>query len=253
MSSTETPDLGYQIFDLDYPAPLPSTNQEGFFGPLFGISFKDPKSTKQLVRAISIAEYFSAFGYDPSFNTSVCKTLQNPCLLRQTLPARTMTVVATKLQEMVASPTNEILAMQSEQYNIDLSIPALFSGIIATDLQQDESWEAAYQSDDNCRRIIQMLKNPSLVTTAKLNTIDSIYRPAMRDSRIRFINKWLQLFEPIASSMKQLQLVIVPSDLQQHIFTSFHVNPLGGHLSLYYTLHKIRLRFHWPHMYKYIK
>jgi hypothetical protein len=45
MCNTATPDLGYQIFEQDYLAPLPSTNnQEGFFGPLFGITFKDPLS-----------------------------------------------------------------------------------------------------------------------------------------------------------------------------------------------------------------
>jgi hypothetical protein len=42
-------------------------------------------------------------------------------------------------------------------------------------------------------------------------------------------------------------------DLRKHIFAAFHANPLGGHLSLYYTLHRIRLRYHWPHMYSYIK
>jgi hypothetical protein len=67
------------------------------------------------------------------------------------------------------------------------------------------------------------------------------------------VDKRLCLFEPIASSTKQLRLVIGSSDLQQQIFISFHVNPLGGHLGLYYTLLKIRLRFHWPHMYKYIE
>jgi hypothetical protein len=75
MCSTATPNLGYQIFDQDYPAPLPSLNQEGFFGPLFGLTFKDPISNKKLVRAIYIAEYFNTFGYEPSFNTAICKKL----------------------------------------------------------------------------------------------------------------------------------------------------------------------------------
>ncbi len=101
--------------------------------------------------------------------------------------------------------------------------------------------------------MIDMLKNPSLITTATLNAIDPIYRNPMRNSCIRMEDNRLCLFEPIAASTKQLRLVIVPSDLQQQIFVSFHANPLGGHLSLYYTLHKIRLRFHWPRMYQYVK
>jgi hypothetical protein len=31
------------------------------------------------------------------------------------------------------------------------------------------------------------------------------------------------------------------------------VNPFGGHFSLSYTLHRIRLCYHWPNMYTYIK
>jgi hypothetical protein len=113
-----TPHLGYQIFDQDYPAPLPSTNQEGFFGPLFGITFYDPKSEKQLIRAISIAEYVTTFGYDLSFNTAICKTLQNPCLLCQIIPARTMTAIATKLQELMTKPLNSLLTNQAERYDL---------------------------------------------------------------------------------------------------------------------------------------
>jgi hypothetical protein len=164
-----------------------------------------------------------------------------------------VTAITTKLQEIITIPINALLTAQAERYDIDLSIPALFNGIIATDLPQDGAWSLAYQSDENCRNIIATLKNPLLITPAKLTTIDPIYRTAMRDSNIRMVDKRLCLFEPIASSTKQLRLVIVPSDLQQQIFISFHVKPLGCHLSLYYTLPKIRLRFHWPHMYKYIK
>ncbi len=68
----DTPELGYQIFDQDHAAPLPSHNQEGFFGPLFGVTYHDQTSHKPLIRAISIAEYVCTFGYDSSFNTAIC-------------------------------------------------------------------------------------------------------------------------------------------------------------------------------------
>jgi hypothetical protein len=252
-SNDASPQLGYQIFDQGYPAPLPSDNQEGFFGPLFGIAFHDTILNKALVRAISYAEYVSTFGYDSSFNTAVSKTLQNPCLLKQTLPARTMAAITNHLELLLTKPMHTLLTTQAERYDVDLSVPALFNGIISTELPNDHTWTIAYEADKNCRRIMEMLQNPSLITPLTLNTIDPIYRTPMRDSCIRVEDKRLCLFEPIAASTKQLKLVIVPSDLQQQIFVSFHANPLGGHLSLYYTLHKIRLRFHWPHMYKYIK
>jgi hypothetical protein len=127
MCNFDTPQLGYQIFDQDNPAPLPSNNQEGFFGPLFGVNFHDPISNKEHIRSISIAEYVATFGYDSSFNTKISKTLQNPCLLRQTIPARTMTAITTKLQGIVTIPINALLTAQAERYDIDLSIPALFN------------------------------------------------------------------------------------------------------------------------------
>jgi hypothetical protein len=51
-------------------------------------------------------------------------------------------------------------------------IPALFSGIIATDLPQDDAWSRAYQLDKNCYNIIKMLKTPSLITPRKIPFIE---------------------------------------------------------------------------------
>ena len=70
--------------------------------------------------------------------------------------------------------------------------------------------------------------------------------------KIKFENSKLHLIEGIANSTKQLRLIVVPKDLQHRIFIIFHVNPLGGHFALHGTLHRIRLRFIWPNMYKYI-
>jgi hypothetical protein len=142
--------LGYQIYDRDYPTPLPTSNQVGFFGPLFGIMFQDQATNQQLVRAIAIAEYVTTFGYAPSFNTAVCQTLHNPCLLQQMIPARTMSAVADMLQELVHIPSVTSLTNQSERYDLDLSVSALFNGVISTNLPQDDDWSRAYMSNDNC-------------------------------------------------------------------------------------------------------
>jgi hypothetical protein len=197
--------LGHQIYDRDYPAPLPSSNQAGFFGPLFGVTFVDPTSNNTLIRAISIAEYISTFGYNASFNTIICQTLQNPIILRQqSIPARIMTAVANCVQEILASPMHTLLCEQAERYDIDLSVPALFNGIITTELPNDEAWTQAYQNDKGCKQIMEMLDNPSLITTTRLQSIDPIYRSALRDSHVRMNENRLCLFEPIASSTKQL-------------------------------------------------
>jgi hypothetical protein len=58
-------DTGFQVYDQDSPAPLPSSATSGLFGNLFGISFDNIKDTaenretKEHVRAIAVAEYTS--------------------------------------------------------------------------------------------------------------------------------------------------------------------------------------------------
>ncbi len=86
-----------------------------------------------------------------------------------------------------------------------------------------------------------------------LGNIHAVYRAPIRQSQMKWENKRLLLFEPIANTTKTVRLTIVPTDLRHHVFAAFHANPLGGHLSLYYTLHRIRLRYHWPHLYSYVK
>jgi hypothetical protein len=45
---------------------------------------------------------------------------------------------------------------------------------------------------------------------------------------------------------------LVPLALRNIVFVAFHSNPLGGHLNVSRTFHRICLRFYWPQMYKYI-
>jgi hypothetical protein len=83
--------------------------------------------------------------------------------------------------------------------------------------------------------------------------VHSIYRSAVRNSKLKWENKRIVLYEPIANSTNTIRLTMVPLELRKHVFTAFHVNPISGHFSLYYTLHRIRLRFHWANMYTYLK
>jgi hypothetical protein len=59
--------------------------------------------------------------------------------------------------------------------------------------------------------------------------------------------------ELIHGSTSYTRLQIVPAELQDILFVAFHSNPIGGHLDMARTLHCLRLRYHWPEMYAYIK
>jgi hypothetical protein len=61
--------------------------------------------------------------------------------------------------------------------------------------------------------------------------------------------------EPIRGSASYTRLQIVPAELRDILFVAFHSNLIGGHLDTARTLHRLRLRYHWPEpeMYSYIK
>jgi hypothetical protein len=141
----------------------------------------------------------------------------------------------------------------SKSTGVKVSIPAMFDGVIADELPDKSAWKAAYSNDSWCAAILSLLLNPGKITNESLSEVHSIYRSAVRNSKLKWENKRIVLYEPIANSMNNIRLTIVPLELRKHLFTAFHVNPIGGHFSLYYTLHQIRLRFHWPNMYTYLK
>jgi hypothetical protein len=136
---------------------------------------------------------------------------------------------------------------------INSSIPAMFNGIIADQMPDESAWAIAYSQDIGCSTIIKMITNPSQITNDNLSRVHAVYRAPICQSQMKCEGQRLLLYEPIANSTKTVRLTIVPIDLQKHIFAAFHANPLGGHISLYYTLHRIRLRYHWPHLYTYVK
>ena len=69
-------DIGYQVYDKDYPAPLPTQNYGGLFGQLFGVTFQNVNSNKptHFIRSISTVEYIKVFGYSSDFNYEILQS-----------------------------------------------------------------------------------------------------------------------------------------------------------------------------------
>ena len=59
----------------------------------------------------------------------------------------------------------------------------------------------------------------------------------LRKSHICIEDDILIFKEPIVGSTLFTQLQIVPKELYSIIFIAFHVNPIGGYLNAYRTLH----------------
>jgi hypothetical protein len=252
-------DAGFQIYHKDSPAPLPSTSRIGLFGSLFGITFPNPSYTatnterKESIRVIALTEYPSCFGYEPNYSTYLNGQPNVITALRRTLPCRTASRIVETANYFLRSSIDQRSIGASKSTGVELSIAAMFNGIIADELPDKSAWKAAYSNDPCCAAILSLLLNPGKIMNGSLSEVHSIYRSAVRNSKLKWENKRIVLYEPTANSTNTIRLTIVPLELRKHVFTAFHVNPIGGHFSLYYTLHRIRLRFHWPNMYTYLK
>jgi hypothetical protein len=127
------------------------------------------------------------------------------------------------------------------------------SGATTLKLPTVESWRVSYESDEETKTILAMLRNPSTINKKALETIHFIYRQPIRDNLIINIDSILYICETIDIVGNYIQLQIVPPSLRNIIFTAFHANAIGTHYDLYHTFHKIRLRYFWPYMYKYVE
>ena len=253
-------DSGFQTYQVDSPAPLPSLNRIGLFGSLFGISYPNNNYTvinaepKESIRAISLTEYISCYGYDSNYSSYLTGQPNIIHALRRTLPCRTVQHIAAESAHFsLRSSIDRRSIHASNTTGVDLFIPARFNGIIADQLPDESAWRTAYENDESCNAILRLISNPGDITNESLIKVHYTYRAAIRNSKIKWERQRLILYEPVAHSTNSIRLTIVPLELRKHVFISFHANPIGGHYSLYYTLHRIRLRFHWPNMYTYIK
>ena len=101
--------------------------------------------------------------------------------------------------------------------------------------------------------IKHLVLNPSLISNTTLADVNYNLRMPFRKSHICIEDNMLILKEPTIGSTLLTGLQIVPKELYNLIFIAFHVNPIGGHLNAYCTLHCIFLRFYVPHMFTYVK
>eukprot|EP00978_Attheya_sp_CCMP212_P042463 scaffold259032_cov47-Attheya_sp.AAC.2 len=169
------------------------------------------------------------------------------------VPVRTMQSIQQIAMEYLNLEIKVLTNLHEDRFDVDMSIPAFLNGISNDELPNEKAWEHAYIRDPSTKAIINMLKKPFLITTDELTKVHSSFRGPIRESQVKMIDGRLCFFEPVANSTKAIKLIIIPKDLYHHIFACFHSNPLGGHYSLYYTLHRIRLRYTWPGLYSWLK
>ena len=129
----------------------------------------------------------------------------------------------------------------------------VLTGFTSLPMPDDGIWLKAYAKDRECVQLLRMVLVPSLRTKrVETDKVHYAYRQPLRQGYIQQENGILYMMDPIPNSTQLFKLQIVPESLRNTVFTAFHVNPLGGHLSAYYTVSKLRCRYFWPYMYKYV-
>jgi len=119
------------------------------------------------------------------------------------------------------------------------TIQTLVNGTICTRLPSRERWVQAYTNDTELCAVQDLALNPSKINNKALANVNHNYRGPLRQSLIFVENDMLILHEPIVGTSSFTHLQLVPSELMNITFISFHTNPIGGHLNAYRTFHRL--------------
>ena len=117
----------------------------------------------------------------------------------------------------------------------------------ARPIPSPSNWATAYDDDADTRCIIHALASTTGLSKLLLTNVHACYREYIRENRISMVEGKLVVFQPVQNNSEMLMLIVVPSSLRRDIFSAYHASPSSGHMGIYKTLHRVRLRFFWPH------
>jgi hypothetical protein len=232
--------------------PFDAGSNQNLFQHFFGIEFHYADHTH--IRGISQFEFASCFG----FVDNLTYRLSHPSCkfaLDLAIPHHTSAWIFEQLHAYLVFVRDS----NCEIFSPDrwaapaATIQSFVNGAIGTRLPSHSRWVEAYGLDPACTLIRDLVLNPGKICKATLQGVHYIYRGALRLSHIVIEDEMLILREPIRGGTSFTRLQIVPQGLRDIIFVAFHSNPVGGHLDATRTLHRLRMRYHWPEMFSYIK
>ena len=92
---------------------------------------------------------------------------------------------------------------------------------------------------------IQKSKNVKW-TEGYLKAIRSGYKTALKEGRIKILNRKLVLYKSILENHRYISLTVFPQSLRRIASIHVHAGPSGGRIGGYKTLYRMRLQFFWP-------
>jgi hypothetical protein len=238
------------LSDIDLCPPFNPITNTTVFGHYFGIEFMHDGHT--YVPAISPFEFVTCFCLTDELTYTLSHPSNTFCL-DAAIPAHSSAqIFEVLLNRCIQIRSSNFEIFEPNQFAAPAAcIQTFLNGAVGVRLPSPEQWAQAYLDDPETSAIIRFVQNPCTISNKSLEEakLNANYRAALCQSQIALDNGILILHEPIVGSESYARLQLVPSHFRNLVFIAFHSNPLGAHLNVTRTLHRIRLRFYWPGMY----
>ena len=127
------------------------------------------------------------------------------------------------------------------------------NGAVGVQMPSKDDWAREYETDKETAHLFHLVRHPADITQQELSLVNHNYRSPLRQSQIIIEDGLLILKDHIHGHNSYVKLIIVSKGLRNIIFIAFHSNPIGGHVNVSCTFHRIKLQYYWPGMYSYIK
>ena len=121
------------------------------------------------MRANSINEYLTTFGYHSQFALAIQKNHNCINMIRQMIPVKTMSSILSSARIVLTDILKQTLASHYkshsnlEETQVSQSSASILNGVIFNAIPNPTEWMRAYTSDPNTRQIIKILNNPHCI------------------------------------------------------------------------------------------
>jgi hypothetical protein len=238
----------FLVLDPDFPALEPTSSNEQLpsqFSATFGLPFTSSLGSTY-VRPFSTAEFFSCYSAPPAATAAL------PCSANPSVYARSLSTCCPF--QLGSHFVNHLIDIHLFAFLDAANSPTefvtrSFVNTISTarPIPTPLDWTAAYKQDPDTSLLLERLSSSSKFEKFDIASLHSAYRDYVRQDRLSLLDGKLVVYQPVQNNKELLMLIIVPVSLRRDIFSAYHASPSTGHMGIYKTLHRIRLRFFWPH------